>query len=347
MKSFYAAWRESIFGLLCGVAVASVFILIAGENPLTVFHILLKSFAATPYDVGLTLYYTTPLIFAGLSVSVAFRAGLFNIGAEGQLIAACFAGAAVGSMFPTQNAYVALVIITFSGVLASAVFGAIPGVLKAYQGSHEVITTMMFNFIITGLVSWLTVDFFQNPETQNPETVPLVQLHALASSDPLKHLFPDSPVSFAFLVALLTSVLVWYLLYHTRLGFELRAVGENEKAAQYSGISTRQIQVLAMTISGVLAGMTVLPEVVGNAHRFRLGFSPGYGFTGIAVAFVARGNPLGVIPAALMFGVLHKGTSDLDLETERITRDFSQVIQALIILSIGAPAFWRKRARHG
>lgn len=347
MNSIKNAMRESCFGLLAGLAIAAVFVFIAGENPVHVFQILMRSFSASSYDLGLTLFYTTPLIFAGLAVSVAFRAGLFNIGVEGQLTAACFSGAVAGVAFQSGNIFLSIFIILFVGTLIGALFAAIPGWLKVYQGSHEVITTMMFNFMITGVASWLTVDFFQNPETQNPETIPVHDLHALSLSDPMKQFFPDSPVSLAFPFAVIIAGIVWFILYRTRFGFQLRAVGESDTASHYSGISSKKVQIIAMAISGALAGMIVFPEVIGNVHRYRLGFSPGYGFTGIAVAFVARGNPIGVIPAALLFGILHKGTSDLDLETDHITRDFSQIIQALIILAVGSQAFWRKRVRNG
>jgi len=347
MTNTFQAIRESMLGLLVGIALAAVCVLFAGENPFFVFKILLKSFSSSPYDLGLTLFYTTPLIFSGLAVSVAFRAGLFNIGVEGQMTAACFAAATSGILFQSHSSVVSVIMITLVGASVGMLLALIPGLLKAYQGSHEVITTMMFNFIVTGVTSWLTVDFFQSQETQNPETATLIGLDSMRLWDPLKQLFPESPVSFAFPLAVFVAVLIWFVLYRTRLGFQLRSVGENQTASKYSGISEKRVQIIAMALSGALAGLIALPEIAGNAHRFRLGFSPGYGFIGIAVAFVARGNPLGVIPAAFLFGVLHKGTSDLDLETEHITRDFSQLIQALIILSVGAQAFWRKRVRHG
>jgi simple sugar transport system permease protein len=229
--------------------------------------------------------------------------------------------------------------------LAGALWGAIPGFLRAYRGSHEVINTIMLNFIAAGIASYVTLYLFRTTDSQNPET------RALAPSFAIGHfgtLFEDAPVSTAIILAILVAALVSFFFRKTVTGFELRAVGSNERAARAGGINVPRMQLLAMTLAGGLAGLVGVPEVLGNAMRFRTGFSPGYGFIGIAVALLGRGKPLGILAAALLFGALHKGTEYLDLDTEHVTRDLSLILQALVILSVSADGLWTflKVRRH-
>jgi simple sugar transport system permease protein len=219
---------------------------------------------------------------------------------------------------------------------AGGLWGAIPGWLRARRGSHEVINTIMFNFIAAGLASFVTLNLLKNPDSQNPETRPIgagYLVHQFAW-------FGGAPVSLALFIALLAAFLTWVLLWRTVLGFEIRAVGQNEDAARTAGINVGRIRILAMTLAGALAGLVGVAEVLGNAGQFKVGFSPDYGFIGIAVALLGRNHPAGVVAAALLFGALHKGTADLDLETEHVTRDISLVLQALIILSVSAEGLW-------
>ena len=319
-------------GLVLGLMITKI----AGEDPWNVFQILVKSAFGSRYDFGMTLFYATPLIFTGLSVSVAFHAGLFNIGGEGQLALGALAVAGFGVCFPNIPSPFAPFFATLAGVAAGAFWGAIPGWLRARRGSHEVINTIMLNFIAAGLCSWVTLYLLRNPETQNPETQSLSQSYLI----PHLSYFGDAPLSIAVLVALCTAALVWFFLWKTALGYEIRAVGQNEVAARAAGIDAGKIRILAMAIAGGLAALVALNEVLGSAGKFRLGFSPGYGFMGIAVSLLGRNQPLGVVLSALLFGALHKGTADLDFETEHITKDFSLVLQALIILCVSADGLW-------
>lgn len=335
-------------GFLLGLVIALALTLLAGENPFHIGGILLRSAFGSVYDLGLTLFYTTPLIFCGLSVAIAFHAGLFNIGAEGQLTVATLAAAATGVFFPAVPFPWAPLVALAMALAAGGIWGAIAGWLRAYRGSHEVIITIMLNFIAAGLASWFTLKVIPNPNSQNPETAPVAAGYLLKDHDFFAKLFPDTPVSSALLVAILVAIAVWIFLRKTSLGFELRAVGYNPEAAHRAGISTRKIQVLAMTLAGALAGFVALGEVMGSAGQFRIGFSADYGFIGIAVALLAQNNPLGVILAAFLMAALHKGASDLDLETNTITRDFSKIIQSLIILGVASHGLWvwlKRRAR--
>lgn len=327
---------QPVLSVAFGLALGLLVTLVAGENPLHVLAILGKSAFGSLQDFGMTLFYATPLIFTGLSVAVAFHAGLFNIGAEGQLTLGALAAGAVGASFPELPWPLAPVLATLAAVMVAGLWGFIPGWLRAKKGSHEVINTIMLNFVAAGLASYFTLYWFRNPGSQNPETQPVGPGYLIS------HLpfFGDAPVSSAFFLALLAAFLVWLLLWRTSLGFEIRAVGQSEGAARASGIEAARVRILAMVLAGALAGLVGVSEVLGNAGKFKLGFSPDYGFIGIAVALLGRSRPLGIVAAALLFGALHKGTTDLDFETENVTRDLSLILQALVILSVSADGLW-------
>jgi simple sugar transport system permease protein len=328
LRPFFAV----AFGLALGLAIAAF----AGESPLRVLAILGRSAFGSAYDIGMTLFYATPLILTGLSVSLAFHAGLFNIGAEGQLTMGALSAAVCGIVFPNLAWPWAPVAGTLAAFAGGAVWGFIPGWLRARRGSHEVIITMMLNFIAAGLASYVTLYMFRNPESQNPETSSIGPGYRIAHWA----VFGDAPVGSALLLALFVAACVSVFLWKTVAGYEVRALGQSEGAARYGGIDARRVYPWIMALSGGVAGLVGVGEVLGNAGRFKMGFSPDYGFLGIAVALLGRSRPLGVVAAGLLFGALHKGTADLDLETDRITRDFSLILQSLIILSVSADGLW-------
>jgi len=336
---FAQPFLSVLLGLLLGVMVTWF----AGENPFNVLKILFVSAFASRYDFGMTLFYTAPLVLTGLAVAIPFRAGLFNIGAEGQLTVGALAAAAVGVLFPHVTWPLAPLLAATAAFGAGFLWGAIPGYLRAKRGSHEVINTIMLNFVAAGLTSWVTLYLLKNPASQNPETAHVgagYLVERLAW-------FDDAPVSWALLIAPIVAGTVWVILSKTVFGFELRSVGQSESAARAGGVNSKRIQILAMAIAGGIAGLVAVPEVLTNSGNFKIGFSPDYGFIGIAVALLARGKPLGVLAAALLFGALHKGTGSLDLETDHVTRDLSLILQALVILSVAAEGFWRKLLNKG
>lgn len=324
-------------GLILSLMVVSAI----GENPLHVLAVLGKSAAGSPYDLGLTLFYATPLVFTGLSVALAFRVGLFNVGAEGQLLMGAISAAAVGIWFPHVPAPLSFGLATVAAFAGGAVWGGIAGVLKAYRGSHEVINTIMLNFIASALTSFLTLYVFKNPETQNPET------RMIGESYLFSHwgFFQGAPISSALIFALASVAVVYFFLARSVTGFRMRAVGSNEHAARAAGIAVDRMQVLALALSGGIAGLVALPEILGNAGKFKMGFSADYGFIGIAVALLGRGRAWGVVISALLFATLHKGSTSLDLETEHVTKDFSFIIQGIIILCVSADALWERKTR--
>jgi len=327
---------QPLVAVALGLSLGMILAMIAGENPLFVMQVLGKSAFGSAYDFGMTLFYSTPLLFTGLSVSMAFSAGLFNIGAEGQLTMGALFCAIVGIVCHDLPSVLAIALSIFAAFMGGAIWGLIPGILRAKRGGHEVITTVMLNFVAAGLASYATLYLFRNTSTQNPETLPIGPGHVLSQWE----IFAGAPLGGALLVALFCALLLWFVFAKTKYGYELMSTGENLFAAKVGGISVPKMYMSSMFFAGGLAGLVGVCEVMGNAERFRLGFSPGYGFIGIAVALLARGKPIGVIFSALLFGALHKGTADLDFETQHITRDLSQALQALVILSVSAEGWW-------
>lgn len=338
MRSFLA----SVLGGILGLALSLLLCLFTGENPLHVLQILYSSSFGSGYDFGMTLFYTAPLILTGLAVAIPFRAGLFNIGAEGQLTMGALAASSAAILAPHLHSH--WIAILFAGVLAflgGALWGALPGYLKARRGSHEVITTIMLNFVAAGVSSYLTLYPLKDPSTSQAETLLLPGVYYLKSFK----IFDGAPMGWMIFVLIALVFVLQYFLKNSSWGYELNAVGKNEIAAQTYGISKASVWIRSMFLGGGLAGCVGILEVLGNSHRFKVGFSADYGFIGIAVALAARGNVLGVLPAAFIFGVLQKGSASLDLETETITRDLSYLIQGLVILGVSAEGLWDRFVR--
>lgn len=332
---------QPIFAAALGLTLGLALTWLAGENPGHVLRVLVKGAFGSGYDLGMTLFYSTPLVFTGLSVAVAFHAGLFNIGAEGQLTLGALAAAAVGALWPALPWPWAPILAGVAAAAGGTLWGALPGWLRARRGSHEVINTIMLNFIAAGLASYVALYLLKNPASQNPETRPIGAGYLIHQFG----VFGGAPVSLALPLALLAAGAVWLLLWRTSLGYELRAVGQSESAARAAGIDPGRIRFIALSLAGGLAGLVGIGEVLGNAGKFKVGFSPDYGFMGIAVALLGRSRPLGVLAAALLFGALHKGTAELDLETEHVTRELSLALQGLIILAVSAEGLWDWRTR--
>ncbi|MFM8750003.1 ABC transporter permease [Rhabdaerophilum sp.] len=321
-------------------------VLAIGESPLEATTLLLRGALGHAEGIGFTLYYTTNFIFTGLAVAVAFHAGLFNIGGEGQAMLGGIGAAIAALMLGSLPGIIALP----AAILAAALFGAgwaaIPGWLQAKRGSHVVITTIMFNFIASALLVYLLVDVFRPAGMMEPssrvfgEGGKLPFLHGIAASLGVK--LPKSPLNLSFVLALASAVAVWLLIYRSRLGYAIRTVGANPTAARYAGISPERITILAMAISGALAGMMAVNEILGVQHRLVLAFTAGYGFVGIAVALMGRGHPGGIVFAALLFGVLYQGGTELAFDKPNISRDMIVVIQGLVILFAGALEFMLK-----
>jgi ABC-type uncharacterized transport system permease subunit len=294
------------------------------------------------YPLTESLNVATPYIFSGLAVAVGFRCGLFNIGAEGQFFMGALGAAFVGYTVTGLPWFIHLPLALLGGATAGAVWGAIPGYLKAKFGAHEVVNTIMMNWIAFRLSDWLLNGPMKakgyRPVTPN-----------IAATAELPRFFPD-PLRFnwGFPLALLFAVLVWWFLFKTTTGFEIRAVGANPDAAKYSGMSVMRNFVLVMTLSGALAGLAGATQVLGTDHWVGQGFSAGYGFDSIALALLGKSHPLGVVLAALLFGVLRGGATSMQ-SLARIPIHIISVIQGMVIIFVAAPAIirWIYRLRIG
>ncbi len=346
--------REILAPLLAVVAafiVGGIIVLLIGDNPFQTFYLLISNSFGSLDDVGYMLFYATPLIFTGLAVAVAFRCGLLNIGAEGQLYVAAFATAWVGikfggamvNVFGEQQdwswvslpAILLVPLCILTAMVAGGIWGAIPGILKAKFGSHEVINTIMLNFVAIALVSYFTQYHYKKPGDPNLQTVEIGEAARIPRiSQWIPGMSDFVPLSVAFLIAILACVLVYIFLWKTKWGYELRAVGENASAAEYGGISPKKQIIIAMTISGALAGMVAIGEVLGDRYLYYHDFSGGVGFLGIAVALLGRNHPLGVFIAAIFFAILTRGGVFVDAFTQYVSKDLVEVLQAVIILFV-------------
>jgi general nucleoside transport system permease protein len=329
-----------VMNLAAAFVLSGVVILVIGENPIDALSVLVYGAFGYPEAIGFTLYYTTNFIFAGLAVAMAFHCGLFNIGGEGQ---AMMGGLGVGLAALSLGGWPWWVVAP-AAILAAALFGAgwafVPAWLQARRGSHIVITTIMFNFIATAIMTYLMVDVLRNPGQQSPESREFTRESWLpAMHDALTWIgleIPRSPLNLSFLLALLCCAGFWIFIWFTRWGYEVRTVGQNERAAVYAGISPSRNIVLAMAISGALAGMVGVNEILGVHHRLILGFTAGVGFVGIAVALMGRNHPVGIVLSAMLFGALYQGGTELTFDFPTINRELVVVIQGLVILFAGA-----------
>lgn len=324
------AGREAIvivIALLIALAVGSLLILLYGRSPAQVYALMLSRTWGNTYGLGQVLFRATPLVFTGLGVALAFRAGLFNIGAEGQLLVGSFATAVVGAALPGWiPAPFAVAFALLGGAAAGGALGAIPGYLKARFGAHEVINTIMLNFIATAMVLWIGREAAFEPETVHTRAiVPAARLPALGLA--------DSSASWAFVLALVVAAGVWWLITRTRQGFELRALGLNPHAAEAGGVSILGRTVGVMALSGALAGLAGSGTVLGYKGYFEEGLGSGAGFMGIAVALLGRSSPTGVVLAALLFGTLSQGGLAANA---LVPKELVEVLQAVIILSVAA-----------
>lgn len=355
---------REIFSPLIAVTAAfivgGIIVLLIKDNPFQTYYELVGNSFGSLKDLGYTLFYMTPLIFTGLAVAVAFRCGLLNIGAEGQLYVAAFATAWVGikfggtvvNVFGKQEdwswmslpAFLLIPLCMLTAIAVGGFWGAIPGFLKAKFGSHEVINTIMLNFIAIALVSYFTQYYYKIPGDPLLQTAPIGEAAHIPRISQFIPGMPDFvPLSVAFLLAILMCVLVYIFLWKTKWGYELRAVGQNPSAAEYGGISPQKQIIIAMTISGGLAGMVAIGEVLGSRYLYYHDFSGDVGFWGIAVALLGRNHPLGVFFAALFFAVLQRGGIFVDIETKYVSKDLVEVLQAIVILFVASLQRYSKK----
>ncbi len=329
-----------LISLLLAAILSALVIIGIGEDPVAAAKLMIDGALMRSAGWGYTLYYATNFMFTGLAVAVAFHARLFNIGGEGQAMIGGL-GVAVACLYiPWPNWGIALIGATVSAAIFGALWALIPAYLQAKRGSHIVITTIMFNFIASAVLNYLLVNVMRpqgamDPATARfPETTHLPTFQDMFATAEMP-LFRGAPANVTFFIAVAACVLVWLLIWRTRLGYEIRAFGFSESAAKYAGIRPVRITVITMLISGGLAGLMAINTTMGETERLILNATEGAGFIGIAVALMGRSHPFGVFLAAILFGFLYQGGAELALWTN-IPRELIVVIQALVILFTGA-----------
>ncbi|HEU4964618.1 MAG TPA: ABC transporter permease [Bacilli bacterium] len=327
------AFVVSLLAVVLGMIVGAVWMLVMGYDPIVGYSLVFEGIFGNPYFFGETLRAVTPLIFAGLAVAFAFRTGLFNIGVEGQFIVGQLAAAWVGITWhlpPVLHAIVAVLV----AMLVAGLYAGIAGWLKARLGVHEVITTIMLNYVALFSSNYIIRTFLKGASEQTETILPSASLH----SDFITDLFEGARVNFGLLIALLFALVVYWLLFKTTMGYELRAVGFNQHASEYAGMNVKKNIVLAMVISGMLAGAGGAAETLGVYGYMTIssGFS-GIGFDGIAVALIGSNNPFGVILGALLFGGFSFGADNMQ-RTEGIPTESIKIVISMIIYFVAASA---------
>ncbi len=325
--------EEALFPPLVALLVALIFgdllIMSYGQSPAMVYKLLLQGTWGNAYGFGQVLYKSTTLAFTGLAVSLGIRAGLFNVGAESQLAAGGFLAALVGlGLSPAVPGIIAVPLCMIAAAAGGGIVGAIPGWLKVRFGAHEVIVTIMLNFIVLALLNYIVAAHLHVPETLHTPEIHAGSVATLASIIPAFH---GSAANFTILFALIAASVVGIYLFRSRRGFELRAVGLQPDAAEYGGVSVGGVWLRAMTISGAIAGLGGINYVLGYKHYYEEGFTGGAGFLGIAVALVGRNHPLGVVLAALFFATLSQGGLAIHAF---VPKQMVEVLQGVVILAV-------------
>lgn len=320
----------TLTALLVALVAGDLLILSYGQSPGEVWRLMLSGTWGNAYGIGQVLYKATTLVFTGLSVAIGLRAGLFNIGAESQLAAGGFCAGALGLLLPTGfTPWLAIPLCLLGAMTGGALVGAVPGVLRARFGAHEVIATIMLNFIVLAFLNWaISSTGLAVPETLHTPAVASTAIPRLAAFVPMFH---GSAANGSILIAVLAVVAASWLLFRARFGFELRAVGLQSMAAESAGIRVPRVWITAMIIAGGVAGLGGVNFVLGYKNYFEDGFSGGAGFLGIAVALVGRNNPIGVLLAALFFATLSQGGLAIHA---LVPKQMVEVLEGIVILAV-------------
>lgn len=332
-----AAFALPALNLLSALLAAALVIYLLGEDPAEALRILINSAVVNPEGLSYTLFYASTFIFTGLSVSIAMKAGLFNIGSEGQMYLGGLGLTVVMLSFDQSLSAWALISLA---VLGSAIFGAawawLPGYLQARRGSHIVVTTIMFNFIAASLMNFMIVKYLIPAGEQNPASRLFRDAGAMPRLNKWFPILGDAPLNVSFLLAIVALVVYGVIVWRSSWGYELRATGLNRHAAHYAGVSISRMIIVAMLISGALAGLAAVNSIMGSTHYLSLNFPAGAGFVGIAIALMGRQHPVGIFLSSVLFGALIQGGFDLSLEKPNIPQETFIFIQGVIILFCGA-----------
>lgn len=333
-------WRAAsvpLGSVVLALLFGAIILIVSGASPVQAYLALFRGSFGDAAAFQRTLEKATPLVFSGLAVAFAFKAGLFNIGAQGQLVFGAVTAAALGFMIEGLPPLIHAPLALLGGALAGLLFGAIPGLLKAYTGAHEVITTIMLNYVALNFTDYLANGPLRDPTPGNiVARTPVVEASARIPT------FGAVPAG--FLIALLVAGLTWWLLWHTTIGYEIRTVGLNPSAADYAGMRVSFTIVMTMALSGLMAGLGGAVETQGIIGRFQPGFNVGLGFDGITIALLGKTHPLGVIPAAMLVGAMRAGSSLMQFRAG-VATEIIDVILAIILFFVAAEMIMRRILR--
>lgn len=332
-ESFWRTIVLQLVAVVLALLIGAVILILSGANPLLAYGSLLQGSFGSLTVLGRTLEKATPLVFSGLAVAFGFRGGLFNIGAQGQLLLGALTSAVVGFAVTGLPAIIHVPLALLAGALAGGLYGAIPGALKTFRGAHEVIVTIMLNYIAINLTDYLADGPFKDDSPGNivartPEILDSARIPSIAGL----------PVG--FIIAILVAIFIWWVLWKTTFGFEIRTVGLNPNAARYAGVKVARTVILTMVISGLLAGLGGAVESQGVVGRYQPGFNVGLGFDGITIALLGKTHPFGVLPASLLVGAMKAGSNEMQF-TAGVATQITDVIQALILFFVAADVIVR------
>lgn len=337
-----------LLAVFSALVVGAIVMVVSGDNPLRAYVGLFQGSLGSLSSISRTIRKATPFILTGLSLAFAFKAGLFNIGASGQFLMGTAASVAVGVHLDGLTPIVHLPLALLAGILGGALWGAIPGLLKVWRGAHEVITTIMLNYIASLFTSWLVYAGGTQGQQPGPLSDPTAAARGISEtrdvvmSARIPQLLPGvlDRVSWGVVLALVAAVIVWWILYRTTFGFEVRTVGASSDAARYAGMRVGRITVVSMAISGALAGFAGAIETLGLNYKFAPEFTGGAGFEGITIALLGKSHPLGVVISALFMGGLYGGSSKMQFDSG-VAAEIIQVVQALVLVFVAAPEIVR------
>ncbi len=329
----FRAISVPLAAIILSLLIGAIILAISGASPVEAYQALWKGSFGTSVAIGRTLEKSTPLILSGLAVAFAFKAGLFNIGGQGQLLIGAMAAAVAGYSFQGLPFIIHMPLALIIGAAAGGLYAAIAGVLKTYFGAHEVIVTIMLNYIAINLTDYLADGPFKDTEglgiiARTPEVQESAMIPNIGN------------IPTGFIIALVMATLTWWVLQRTTLGFEIRTTGQNPDAAEYAGIKVSRTVILTMFLSGLLAGMGGSVETLGVVGRFQPGFNAGLGFDGITIALLGKTNPFGVIPAALLVGAMRAGSSQMQFDAN-VSAEIIDVILALMLFFVAADSIVR------
>jgi len=328
LRRAFQAIGVPVTAVMVGLLIGAAVLIAHGANPMAAYAALWQGSFSHLAAVGRTLEKTTPLVFSGLALAFAFKAGLFNIGAQGQLLIGAFAAAVVGCNLKGLPPMIHIPLALITGAAVGGLYALVQGVLKVYTGAHEVITGIMLNYVAINFTDYLAAGPFKDPTPGNI----IARTAQIQETSQIPQL---GGIPIGFVVGVGMALVLWWLIKKTTLGFELRTIGFNVHAAQYAGINVKRFLVLTMLFSGILAGLGGAVETQGVVHRYQPGFNVGLGFDGITIALLARTHPLGIIPAALLVGAMRAGSNRMQFAAG-VSPEIVDVILALILFLVAA-----------